>query len=152
MTSEESLTELELPRSLLRDLKVAHEELWKKDVDLALQWVSHMDDLEMNALTLADFAMFYFPDLPLQSVKEVLQENFPYAFHETNLCPEAPCFYHNQGACGMKGSLVFLNDLKALLPKMKKILCTMTNHMVISCQSCEEPSSQTTGTLTSALC
>ena len=144
MTSEESLTELELPRSLLRDLKVAHEELWKKDVDLALQWVTHMDSPEMNALTLTDFAMFFFPDIPLPRIKTVLQENFPYAFHETNqVCPEAPCFYQTQEACGLKVSLVFLNDLKTLLPDMKKILCTMTNHMVISCQSCENPSSRT---------
>ena len=42
VTSEESLTELELPRSLFRDLKVAHEDLWKRDINLALQWVTHM--------------------------------------------------------------------------------------------------------------
>ena len=152
VTSEESLTKLELPRSLFQDLKVAHKDLWKRDVDLALQWVTHMDNFEMNALTLTDFAKFFFPDLPLQRIREVLRDNFPYAFHETNLCLEAPCFYDTQESCGMKVSLVFLNDLKALLPKMKKILCTMTNHMVISCQSCEDPSSWTTGSCTPTLC
>ena len=124
VTSEDSLTKLELPKSLFRDLVVAHEDLWKKrDVDLALQWVTHISDQEMNALTLTDFAKFFFSDIPLERIKEVLQENFPYAFHETNLCSEALCLYHSTGACGLKVSLVFLNNVKALLPKMKNILC-----------------------------
>ena len=69
MTTEESLTKLELPRSLVSDLVFAHEDLWKKrDVDRALQWVTQMNNLEMNALTLTEFAKFFFPDLPLERI------------------------------------------------------------------------------------
>ena len=77
----------------------------------------------MNTLTLTDFAKFFFSDIPLERIKEVLQENFPYAFHETNLCSEAPCLYRSAGACGLKVSLVFLNNVKAMLSKIKNILC-----------------------------
>ena len=141
VTSEDSLTKLELPKSLFSDLVVAHKDLWKnRDIDLALQWVTHLNDQEMNALTMEDFAKFFFPDLPLKRIKQVLQENFPYAFHETNLCSEAPCLFHNPGACRLKVSLVFLNNVKALLPKMKSILCDITNHIVIVCPLCENPS------------
>ena len=135
VTSEESLTMLELPRSLIRDLVVAHEEK-KRDVDRALQWVTQINTLEMNALTLTDFGKFFFPELPLEKIKEVLQKNFPVSFYERNLCPQAPCFYHTLRGCKEKVSLVFLKDIMALMPQMKNILCALTNHIVIVCPFC----------------
>ena len=48
VTTEKSLTKLELPRSLVSDLVFPHEDLWKKrDVDRALQWVTQMNNLEI---------------------------------------------------------------------------------------------------------
>ena len=111
VTSEESLTKLELPRSLIRDLVVAHEDPWKTRHERPLSydglpWLTHKNNHVIDVITLTNVNKFFFPDLPLDKIREVLQDNFNIAI-----------LMSHEGV-----PFIYLKDVMAVLPKMKVIL------------------------------
>ena len=120
VTSKESLALLELPRSLVRDLVAAHKDPWKT---LHGRPVSNQ---ESNVLSLSNFWKFFFSDLPIEMILEVLKENFHVPFYQWG--------YDQEEVLG-----IYLKDVMNLLPQMKNMLCNMTNHLVISCSFCGKP-------------
>ena len=123
VTSEESLTMLELPRSLIKDLVTAHEDPWKT---LHGRPVSNK---EANLLSLYNFWKFFFPDLPILMILEVLKEKLDVTFYQW-------------GSDQEEVLAIYLKDVMHLLPQMKNMLCNMTNHSVISCSFCGKPDQQ----------
>ena len=117
VTSEESFYNLELPRSLLGDLVVAHQDPWK--TLHKRPYSSRMYD----SIEVFNFGMLYFPDVPIEMVEEVLKEDFHLMFSNKYGKDE--------------GKFIDIKDMMALLPKIKNILCGLTNHMVILCSLCE---------------
>ena len=132
VTSEESLHNLELPRSLLRDLMDAHQDPWKTLHE------SPLGSDEISCLKVSSFGKLYFPDLPIEMVEKVLKEDFHLMF--SDMLGEYEEVIRNN---------IDIKDFIALLPKIKNLLCDMTNHIVISCQLCEPIGDSVTSRLSS---